>query len=71
MKKKIATLVLVLMVGTLLGVVMVAAQQPQPAEVPQRQMEARPPHNHARSPTLNRSRVRRWIRSATPCSRRK
>ena|SRR5438552_9019841 len=44
MKKKIATLVLVLMVGTLLGVVMVAAQQPQPAEPPQRQMEPRPPH---------------------------
>src|SRR5712691_11861249 len=44
MKKKIATLVLVLVAGTLLGVVLVAAQQPQPAEAPQRQMEPRPPH---------------------------
>ena len=41
MKKKIATLVLVLVVGALLGVVMVSAQQPQPA---QGQMQPRPPH---------------------------
>ena len=44
MKKKIATLVLVLVVGTLLGVVMVAAQQPQPAQPPPGQMQPRPPH---------------------------
>src|SRR5713101_6132033 len=44
MKKKIATLVLVLMVGTLVGVVMVSAQQPQPAQPPQGQMQPRPPH---------------------------
>src|SRR5207244_13430878 len=44
MKKKIATLVLVLMVGTLLGVVMVAAQQPQPVQPPPGQMQPRPPH---------------------------
>ena len=44
MKKKIALLVLVLSVGTLLGVMMVAAQQPQPAQPPQGQMEPRPPH---------------------------
>src|SRR5713226_9675667 len=44
MKKKIATLVLVLMVGTLLSVVMVSAQQPQPAQPPQGQMQPRPPH---------------------------
>src|SRR5712691_2760801 len=35
MKKKIATLVLVLVVGTLAAVVLVAAQQPQPAQPPQ------------------------------------
>lgn len=35
MKKKIATLVLVVLVGTLVSVVMVSAQQPQPAEPPQ------------------------------------
>lgn len=44
MKKKIATLVLVLSVGTLLGVVLVSAQQPQPAQTPQGQMQPRPPH---------------------------
>ncbi|PYS85150.1 MAG: hypothetical protein DMF70_04650 [Acidobacteria bacterium] len=44
MKKKIATLVLVLVVGTLLGVVMVAAQQPQTAQPPPGQMQPRPPH---------------------------
>ena len=43
MKKKIATLVLVLMVGTLLGVVMVSAQQPQPPQGPQGQMQPHPP----------------------------
>jgi Spy/CpxP family protein refolding chaperone len=43
MKKKIATLVLVLMVGTLLGVVLVSAQQPQPAQPPQGQMQPHPP----------------------------
>ena len=43
MKKKIATLVLVLMVGTLMGVVMVSAQQPQPAQPPQGQMQPHPP----------------------------
>jgi Spy/CpxP family protein refolding chaperone len=42
MKKKIATLVLVLAVGTLLGVVLVSAQQPQPAQSPQGQMEPHP-----------------------------
>ena len=40
MKKKIATLVLVLMVGTLMGVVIVSAQQPQQ---PQGQMQPHPP----------------------------
>ncbi len=35
MKKKIATLVLVLVVGTLAAVVLVSAQQPQPAQPPQ------------------------------------
>ena len=44
MKKKIATLVLVLVVGTLVGVVMVSAQQPQPAQPPQGQMQPHPPH---------------------------
>src|ERR1700730_4324162 len=44
MKKTIATLILVLAVGTLLGAAMVAAQQPQPAEPPQGQMPPRPPH---------------------------
>src|SRR5258708_31554549 len=44
MKKKIATLVLVLVVGTLLSVVMVSAQQPQPAQPPQGQEQPRPPH---------------------------
>jgi Spy/CpxP family protein refolding chaperone len=44
MKKKIATLVLVLSVGTLMGVVLVSAQQPQPAQPPQEQMLPRPPH---------------------------
>jgi Spy/CpxP family protein refolding chaperone len=44
MKKKIALLVLVLVVGTLLGVVLVSAQQPQPAQGPQGQMQPRPPH---------------------------
>jgi Spy/CpxP family protein refolding chaperone len=43
MKKKIATLVLVLVVGTLLGVVLVSAQQPQPAQPPQGQMQPHPP----------------------------
>src|SRR5712691_2955650 len=43
MKKKIATLVLVLVVATLLGVVMVAAQQPQPAQPPPGQMQPHPP----------------------------
>src|SRR5206468_6648400 len=42
--KKIATLVLVLVVGTLLGVVMVEAQQPQPAQPPPGQMQPRRPH---------------------------
>src|ERR1700704_3838111 len=41
MKKKIATLVLVLMVGTLMGVVMVSAQQP--SQPPQGQMQPHPP----------------------------
>ena len=44
MKKRIATLTLVLLVGTLLGVVMVSAQQPQPAQAPQGQMQPRQPH---------------------------
>src|SRR5258708_17279752 len=44
MKKRIATLVLVLLVGTLLGAVLVSAQQPQPAQPPQGQMEPRAPH---------------------------
>ena len=35
MKKKIATLVLVVLVGTLVSVVIASAQQPQPAEPPQ------------------------------------
>ncbi len=43
MKKKIALLVLVLMVSTLVGVVMVSAQQPQPAQPPQGQMQPHPP----------------------------
>ena len=43
MKKKISTLVLVLVVGTLVGVVMVSAQQPQPAQPPQGQMQPHPP----------------------------
>jgi len=43
MKKKIATLVLVLLVGTLLGVVMVSAQQPQPRPEPNPQPQPRPP----------------------------
>jgi Spy/CpxP family protein refolding chaperone len=43
MKKKITTLVLVLAVGTLLGVVMVSAQQPQPAQPPPGQGQPRPP----------------------------
>ena len=43
MKKKIATLVLVLAVGTLLGVVMVSAQQPQPRPEPNPQPQPRPP----------------------------
>ena len=43
MKKKIATLVLVLVAGTLLSVVMVSAQQPQPAQGPQGQMQPHPP----------------------------
>jgi len=43
MKTKIATLVLILLVGTLLGAVLVSAQQPQPAP-PQGQMQPRPPH---------------------------
>jgi Spy/CpxP family protein refolding chaperone len=41
MKKKIATLVLVLLVGALVGVVIVSAQQPQPAQGPE---QPRPPH---------------------------
>ena len=41
MKTKIATLVLILLVGTLLGVVLVSAQQPQPAQVSE---QPRPPH---------------------------
>lgn len=44
MKKRIATLALVLLVGTLLGVVMVSAQQPQPAQPPQGQGQPRQPH---------------------------
>ena len=44
MKKKIATLVLVLVVGMLLSVVLVSAQQPQPAQPPQGQEQPRPPH---------------------------
>src|SRR5712691_9838962 len=43
MKKKIATLVLVLAVGTLLSVVMASAQQPQAAQSPQGQMQPHPP----------------------------
>src|SRR5712692_4874110 len=43
MKKKIATLVLVLVVGTLLEAVLVSAQQPQPAQPPQGQMQPHPP----------------------------
>ncbi|HSP63048.1 MAG TPA: hypothetical protein VLQ90_08715 [Pyrinomonadaceae bacterium] len=43
MKKNIATLVLVLLVGTLVGVVMVSAQQPQPPQPPQGQMQPRHP----------------------------
>jgi len=41
MKKKIALLVLVLVVGTLLSVALVSAQQPQPAQGPE---QPRPPH---------------------------
>src|SRR6266849_5097017 len=41
MKKKIATLTLVLLVGALVGVVIVSAQQPQPAQGPE---QPRPPH---------------------------
>src|SRR6266851_2799867 len=41
MKKKIATLTLVLLVGELVGVVIVSAQQPQPAQGPE---QPRPPH---------------------------
>jgi Spy/CpxP family protein refolding chaperone len=44
MNKKIAALVLVVLVGTLVGVTLVSAQQPQPAEPPQGQMPPRPPH---------------------------
>ena len=44
MKKKIATLTLVLLVGALVGVVIVSAQQPQPAQLPQGQEQPRPPH---------------------------
>jgi Spy/CpxP family protein refolding chaperone len=44
MQKKIATLVLVLVVGTLMGVVLVSAQQPQPPQPPQGQMQPRQPH---------------------------
>lgn len=44
MKKKIGLLVLVLVVGTLVGVAIVSAQQPQPAQPPQGQMQPRPPH---------------------------
>src|SRR5712664_4395959 len=44
MKKKIAMLVLALMVGTLVGVLMVSAQQPQPAQSPQGPEQPRPPH---------------------------
>src|SRR6266849_804775 len=44
MKKKIALLVLVVVVGTLVGVAMVSAQQPQPVQPPQGQMQPRPPH---------------------------
>src|SRR5712692_2090660 len=41
MKKKIATLTLVLLVGALVGVVIVSAQQPQPAQGTE---QPRPPH---------------------------
>ena len=44
MKKKIATLTLVLLVGALVGVVIVSAQQPQPAQLPQGPEQPRPPH---------------------------
>jgi Spy/CpxP family protein refolding chaperone len=44
MKTKIATLALVLLVGALVGVVMVSAQQPQPPQPPQGQEQPRPPH---------------------------
>ncbi len=43
MKKKIATLVLVLVAGALLGVVLVSAQQPQPQQPPQGQGQPRHP----------------------------
>src|SRR5438128_1850207 len=43
MKKTIATLVLVLLVGALVGVAIVSAQQPQP-QAPQGQEQPRPPH---------------------------
>src|SRR5260370_9997005 len=44
MKKKIATLTFVLLVGALVGVVIVSAQQPLPAQPPQGQEQPRPPH---------------------------
>ena len=44
MKKEIAKLVLVLVVGTIVGVVMVSAQQPQPAQPSQGPMQPRSPH---------------------------
>src|SRR6266436_8691511 len=44
MKKRIATLTLVLLVGALVGVVIVSAQQPQPGQPPQGQEQPRPPH---------------------------
>src|SRR5712692_10826590 len=43
MKKKIATLVLGLVAGALLGVVLVSAQQPQPQQPPQGQGQPRHP----------------------------
>ena len=43
MKKAIATLALVLLVGTLVGVVMVSAQQPQPSQPPPGQEQPRHP----------------------------
>ena len=41
MKKKIATLALVLLVGAIVGAVIVSAQQPQPAQGPQGQTQPR------------------------------